>query len=63
VTAFKDVGRMVLEAVITARLGDGAEKHDVPALVDEYVKQFGFKDLDEVNDADFENLAWKYLRN
>jgi hypothetical protein len=54
---------MVLEITIEARLGDTAALYDLLALVEGYVERFGFVDLDEVDTAEFEALAKRYLRS
>lgn len=47
-TAFSDLGRMVLEAVITADVGDLVEAVDVPRAVNAYVEKWGFVDKAQV---------------
>lgn len=58
-SAFTDLGRMVLEAVITADAGDLVEAVDVPRAVNAYVEKWGFADRDQVPDEDY----WLLLRS
>lgn len=59
---FKDIGRQVLEVVLTSHLGNRADQYDVPGLVNAYVETFGFLDLDEVNDDRLRELTAKYRK-
>lgn len=61
-SAFRDLGRKALEAVITAELGDRAPDYNILDLVNAYVEMFGFVDFDEVNTASFHELAAKYRK-
>lgn len=56
-SVFQDAGRMILEAVITGKLGIHADDVNVPSLVEEYVSAWGFMDLDEVPPEAFWRLV------
>lgn len=57
---FQDIGRMVVEASIISSLGEDAGRFDVEALVNDYVEQFGFTDLDEVETAKYMELLSRH---
>lgn len=52
-SAFTDVGRMMLEATITGKLTVHAMDVEVPALVEAFVEKWGFVDIDEVPQGEF----------
>lgn len=59
-SAFTDVGRMMLEATITGKLSVHAMDVEVPALVEAFVAKWGFVDIDEVPQDEFWLLVAKY---
>lgn len=62
VSNFKDIGRIVLEAQITASLGQAAERFDIVGLVNGFVEEFGFIDLDESDRARYLALLARHDR-
>jgi hypothetical protein len=58
---FPDLGRRVLQAQITDKLGARAPLYDMTALVNAYVKEFGFYDVAEVDPARFRALLKEHL--
>lgn len=57
---FPDLGRMMLDATIRAWLGDQADTYDVAALVNAFVDEFGFVDVDEVEPSRFWELVHRF---
>lgn len=58
-SAFPDLGRMVLEAVITADTGELAEAVDVPKAVNAYVEKWGFVGKEQIPEDEY----WLLLRS
>lgn len=50
---FKDVGRQVLAHQIAHQLADYEGGYNLSAIVEEFVRRFGFVDVDEVDPEDF----------
>lgn len=52
-SAFADIGRMMLEATIAGKLSVHAGDVNVPELVEAFVAKWGFVDIDEVPQGEF----------
>lgn len=55
-SAFPDLGRMVLEADVTHHLGDRVQYSDVSGIVNTIVDRGGFLDLDEIDPLVLEEI-------
>lgn len=56
------MGRMVLEATITSNLENETGNFDIPAIVEDYVTEFGFFNIDEVDPEAYRALVQKHRK-
>jgi len=59
-SAFADIGRMVLAAQIVDTLGGYEDHFELEKLVNAFVEKWGFVDIDEVPTDDYWKLVTSY---
>lgn len=60
--SYPDLGRTVLAIQIGHHLGEKASRFDIPALIEAYIKRFGFVDVGEVAPAAFTALSSEHRK-
>lgn len=57
-----DMGRMVLEIQVEASLRQDARLFDVPAIVEDVVRQYGFVDIAELPPTDYLSIVMSHRK-